>query len=133
MGKEEYKWHVRLVQDRYHIYKLTFKQAEQVYKYEKERDIYSGQHFFSAWEEWDYEQTVFEKIFKVDQYNRYKENLSENKGRYEKELVEQDKEKIKEITYFEDRLIFFEKEFLPDFFKDIFLSKYHGLLGFRKR
>jgi len=30
MDKEEYKWHVRLVQDRYLIYKLTFKQAEQV-------------------------------------------------------------------------------------------------------
>jgi hypothetical protein len=121
MTPEEYQWHINLVKDRHHALDLTFEQAEKVYKYEQEKDTYSEKHFFSAWEEWDYELTTFKEILDAEQFKNYENFLKENIQRYEESLIEQDNEKDKEIAYYEEQINFYETQFLPDFFKDPFL------------
>lgn len=61
MTSEEYQWHINLVKDRNHALNLTFEQAEEVYKYEQDKDIGSEKLYFSTWEEWDYELSSFKK------------------------------------------------------------------------
>jgi hypothetical protein len=51
MTTEDYQWHINLVKDRNYVLNLTFEQAEQVYKYEEDKRLYSEKHYFSAWEE----------------------------------------------------------------------------------
>src|SRR6185312_5478736 len=103
MTPEEYEWYINLVKDRHHALDLTFEQAEKVYKYEQEKDTYSEKHFFSAWEEWDYELTTFKEILDAEQFKNYENFLKENIQRYEESLIEQDKEKDKEIAYYEEQ------------------------------
>ena len=61
MTPEEYQWHINSVKDRNHALNLTFEQTEQVYKYERDKHTYSEKHYFSVWEELDYELTSFKK------------------------------------------------------------------------
>jgi len=121
MTPEEYQWYVNLVRDRNQYLNLTFEQAERVYKYEQDKDTYSEKHFFSVWEEWDYELTTFREILHDDQLKNYETFLRENIQRYEQSLIEQDGEKANEIAHNEELINFYETQFLPDFFKDPFL------------
>ena len=127
MTPEEYKWYVKLVQDRNHNLNLTFEQAEKVYKHEQDKDTYSQKHYFSAWEEWDYELTIFKEILNEEQFKNYETFLKENIQRYEQNLVELDSERINEIAYNEELINFYETQFLPDFFKDPFLLTFGWL------
>lgn len=127
MTSEEYQWYVNLVRDRYQYLNLTYEQAEKVYKYEQDKDTYSDKHYFSAWEEWDYEFMTFEEILNDEQFKNYETFLKENIQRYEQSLIEQDNEKTNEISYHEELINFYETRFLPDFFKDPFLR--FGLLS----
>lgn len=122
MTHEEYQWYINLVKDRHHALNLTFEQAEKVYKYEQDKDTYSDKHFFSTWEEWDYEKTTFREILNDEQFKIYETFLDENIQRYEESLKEQDNEKTNEIAYHEELMNFYETQFLPDFFKDPFLG-----------
>lgn len=121
MTPEEYQWYINLVRDRYQYLNLTYEQAEKVYKYEQDKDTYSEKHFFSVWEEWDYELTTFREILNDDQFKNYETFLKENIQRYEQSLIEQDNEKANKIAYHEELINFYETHFLPDFFKDPFL------------
>jgi len=127
MTPEEYKWYVKLVQDRNHNLNLTFEQAEKVYKHEQDKNTYSEKHYFSAWEEWDYELTIFKEILNEEQFKNYETFLKENIQRYEQSLVELDSERINEIAYNEELINFYETQFLPDFFKDPFLLTFGWL------
>ena len=118
MTPEEYQWHINLVKDRHYALNLTFEQAEKVYKYEQDKDTYSDKHFFSSWEEWDYELTTFKEILDVEQFKIYENFLKKNIQNYEESLIEQDNEKDKEIAFYEEQINFYETKFLPDFFKD---------------
>lgn len=121
MTPEEYQWHINLVKDRHYALNLTFEQAEKVYKYEQDKDTYSETHYFSAWEEWDFELSVFKEILNEEQFKNYETFLEENIRRYEQNLIELDNEKTNEIAYYEEQINFYETQFLPDFFKDPFL------------
>jgi hypothetical protein len=126
MTPEEYQWHINLVKDRHHALNLTFEQAEKVYKYEQDKDTYSEKHYFSTWEEWDYELSAFKEILNEEQFKNYETFLNESIRRYEQNLIELDNEKTNEIAYHEEQIKFYETQFLPDFFKDPFLR--FGLL-----
>ncbi|HJV20530.1 MAG TPA: hypothetical protein VJ552_11675 [Sediminibacterium sp.] len=121
MTPEEYQLLINLVMDRYHTLNLTFEQAEKVYKYEQEKDTYSAKHFFSAWEEWDYELSEFRQILNEEQLASHENYLNGNSQRYKQSLVEQDSEKEKDIACYEEQINFYETQFLPDFFKDPYL------------
>jgi hypothetical protein len=121
MTRDEYKWNINLVKDRHPTLNLTFEQAEKVYRYEQEKDIYSDKHYFSVWEEWDYELTTFKEILNDEQFSAYEIFLNENIQRYRQSLIEQDNENSNEIAYHESLINYYETQFLPDFFKDPFL------------
>lgn len=123
---EEYQWQINLVKDRYQNLNLTSEQAEKIYKYEQDKNIYSEKHKFSAWEEWDYELTTFKEILDPEQFKNYENSLKENIRHYEESLTELDNQQDKEIAYCEEQINFYETQFLPELFKAPFVR--HGLL-----
>lgn len=127
MTPEDYKWHINLVKDRHHALNLSFEQAEQIYKYEQDKNKFSEKHYFSVWEEWDYEISTFRQILTTAQLKGYEEYMYENIKRHEQWLVEQDNEKTNEITYLQELQVYYENEFLPDLYKDPFIFSYPKL------
>jgi len=107
MTSDEYQWHIKLVQDRYNHLRLTFQQAEQVYKFELEKNNYSDKHYFSVWEEWDFDLFTFRQILNEDQLSKYETFLKENINRYEQSLIESDAERSNEISYHEQLINFY--------------------------
>ena len=127
MTPEDYKWHINLVKDRHHALDLSFEQAEQIYQYEQDKDTYSQKHYFSVWEEWDYEISSFRQILTAKQLEGYEEYMNQNIKRHEQWLIEQDKEGTNEIAYNQELLTYYENEFLPDLFKDTFIFSFPKL------
>lgn len=122
MTPEEYQWYINLVKDRHHALDLTFEQAEKICKYEQDRDTYSDKHYFTPWEECDYEFTVFREILGKDQIVVYEKFLAENTKRYEQGLIEEDSKKRNEILYHQELLDYYENILLPDLFKNPFIG-----------
>jgi len=122
MKPEDYNWQIDLVKERNYALDLTFEQAEEVYKYEQNKSIESAKHYFSVWEEWDYEETVFREILNTEQFNHYIQLSKENRLAYELSLVEHDNEKTNEFLYHEELMTFYQQEFLPELFKDRFIQ-----------
>jgi hypothetical protein len=129
MNPEEYKWNVNLVKSRYQYLKPTYKQAEKIYQYEQDKQIYAAGHYFTAWEEWDYELSVFSEFLNSNQFQLYEQFRDENIKRYEQDLAEADKQKDKsnELTYHEALLHFYETQLLPAFFEDPFTLSFGWL------
>jgi hypothetical protein len=129
MNPEEYKWHIDLVKSRFEYLNLTFEQAEKVYLHEEEKMTYSEKHFFSAWEEWDFDLSSFRKILNKGQFQDFEKRHQENIKRYEKSLIENDKPRDTDVNYNKELIDFYINEFLPGFFK----SKYQqGFLSTSK-
>ncbi len=118
MTADEYQWYVNLVKDRYQDLNLTYEQSEKIYKFEQDKNTNSEKHFFSAWEEWDYELTTFREILNDEQLKSYETCLKDSIQRYEQHLVELDKEQTNEIAYHHELIRFYETHFLPDLFKE---------------
>lgn len=131
MTPEDYKWTIRLVKDRHHQFKLTFEQAEKVYQFEKEKDLYSSEHYFSVWEEYDYMLDNYQKFLNEKQLKKFLAWHKDNVKRHEKFLIEGDKEQAKHIDYYNELLEFYEQHFFPNFFKEKFLAQ-TVLLSFEK-
>jgi len=122
MTPEELQWQINLVRDRYQYLNLTNEQAGEVYKYEEDKSTYSDKHYFSVWEEWDYELTTFREILNNEQLNNYESSLNENIRQYEQSLIAQDKEKVTQIGYHEELVSFYETKFLPGIFRNPYLN-----------
>lgn len=120
MNSEEYNWFVNLVKDRHNELDLSFEQAEKIYQYEQIKGAYSDKHYFSVWEEWDYEWTTFKEILYPNQLNKYEQFLSENSKRHIQNLIEDDTKITNQILYHQELLSFYEDQFVPDFFKSPF-------------
>lgn len=111
---DEHQWSVNLVRERYEYLSLTYEQAEKIYKYEQEKDTYSGKHFFSQWEEWDFELTAFRDILVGEQFVRYQNFRDERVDSYISSLVEQDNTRQNDILCKEELVNYYENRFLPD-------------------
>jgi len=131
MTPEEYKWTINLIKDRHHQFKLTFEQAEKVYQFEKDKDLYSNEHYFSAWEEYDYMLDNFQKILNEKQFEKFLTWHRDNIKRHEEFLIESDNEQVKYIDYQNELLKFYDEHLFPDFFKEKFLTQ-TGFLSFEK-
>jgi hypothetical protein len=127
MTPEDYQWHINLVKDRNHALNLTFEQAEQVYKFEEEKSIYSEKHYFSTWEELDYELSTFRKILNPEQFAIFEQNVKETVENYQQSLIEQDMVNLKEIEFHKETIKYYEAQFLPEFFKDPVLYGFQWL------
>ena len=86
MEREE----IKFVQARYHQLNLTVGQAEKVLRYEEIRESRSDTHILSAWEEWDFEYSVFQELLNEHQMVRYQQRIGEMKERHIVSLIEQD-------------------------------------------
>jgi hypothetical protein len=114
------------VQERYKDLDLTGEQAAQIYRYEQDKNTYSEKHYFSPWEEWDYELTTFREILNRDQLAIYEAFIRENMQNHERSLIEQDKEKSNDMAFHKALISFYETQFLPGLYKEPFL--YFGWL-----
>ncbi len=122
MNPEVYQWEVNIVKDRYYSLDLSFEQAEQVYRFEKERDIYvedySEGHHFSHWEEQDYALDNFTRILSADQLILYKKDMEESNRRYVEELVGGDERHRKSVEYFRALAGYYKDVYIPAWFRD---------------
>jgi hypothetical protein len=138
MTPEEYNWIIDLVKERHHQFKLSFEQAEQVYQFEKEKDLHSDEYLFSFWEEEDYVLDNFQKILTGKQFKKYVTWHKANIMKHEQHLIKSDEEKAKYINYYNELIDFYEQKYIPDFFKEKFLietvtlSKYKSKVTFLK-
>lgn len=122
----EYKWHVELVQDRYQYLSLSYAQAEQIYLHEQNMGTHSGTHYFSPWEEWNYEQTVFQDILNHDQFSIYKERLDNSIKMHDDGLADYDSKDTTAINYYSEIITHYEENFLPQIVN--YLSLQHSEL-----
>jgi hypothetical protein len=129
MTTEEYQWHIKIVKGRFEYLNLSFEQAEKIFKYEQDKDTYSDSHFFSVWEEFDYEYSVFREILNEKQFMKYRIAQKENINRYEQSLIEEDNRLANQFNSHIELLDFYETKFLPDFFRDPFLIHFGPITG----
>ncbi len=122
MISEQYQIQIDLVRARHQYLDLTLQQAEKVCQFEQNRDIYNAKHFFSVWEEWDYELSTFREVLTDSQFRIYEENLKGKIEHHIKAITDQDQEKVTEISYKEALIHYYETQFLPELYKDPFLG-----------
>lgn len=115
MNREEYEWHVKLIQERYQYLNLTFSQAEKYYASEQDKIFDSPEHYLTVWEEWDYEMSAFRHILDEDQQELYNLYSRENVKQYEERLVEEDDQGQTDIAYNEELVTIYETHFIQDF------------------
>jgi len=115
-----------MVQSRYQPYNLSLEQAEAVCRFEQERDIPSMKHFFSQWEEWDFEMVTFREILDAEQLALYLVNHEAEVKAYEKQLIEQDNSEtqIKQLTYTTRMHAYYKNELVPGLQKDENVGRY---------
>lgn len=122
----EYKWNVELVQDRYQYLSLSYEQAEQIYFHEQNTGIHDGVHYFSPWEEWDYEQTVFRDILDNEQFGIYKARLDNAVKIHDDGLLDSDANDTTAINYYSEMITHYEDTLLPQIVNHFALQ--HGFL-----
>lgn len=124
MTPDALHWHINLIQERYKSLELSPAQAGQIFLHEQEKETSSEKHFFSIWEELDYDLTVFTSILNADQLKIYQEERKSTLQFHENSLMELDHENLKDIRYYEDILTFYETRLLPDLFNDPLILKF---------
>lgn len=110
---EEYKWLVGLVQERYASLGLSYEQAERVHAFEQDKSIYSDKHYFTPWEEWDYELSSFRDILTADQLTVYERDQQAIIRGFEQSLLEQDAQMDTDIAFHEAAIQFYRTQLLP--------------------
>ncbi len=124
MTNEEYKWYVNLVQDRYEWLKLSFEQAEAVYRFEEEESNSPTKHPFTFFEECDYQLAFFQQILNPEQYKVFQKDIEERIERYVKTLIESDREQLVQLEYLKELLEFYKNKFVPSLLVDKQLTQH---------
>lgn len=115
-------WEITSLQSRYKEtmeIELTDNQAEKILLYEEEKKSGSHTHFFSAWEELDYEQDKFQEILTPAQFEKY---LSGKPGRLkqiEESLIDHDQQYLPQLSAMEDRVLYCQETLIPALRKDL--------------
>jgi hypothetical protein len=120
LQKELTDWELSAILKRYqasHELNLSVEQARQVYEYEQLRDTPSQKHFFSLWEELDFEYATFQNILTSEQWEGYEINHQETIRFNEQQLAQQDQEFVKQINAATDLLHYYQNTLLPDLYK----------------
>lgn len=120
MANTEKKRLVRYVQDRYQWLNVTPQQAERIYQFEQDKGLPSDTHYFSEWEEWDFERATFQAILTNEQFETYEERQKEVIRTFELSRAEEDQAKAIEIEYHQTLLKIYN-QILPDFLDKPFL------------
>ena len=117
MKKEEYRLNVLTLKGRFEYLNLTYEQAEKVYLHEKEKRNHSEQHFFSTWEELDFDLSLFRVILNKKQFQDFEKRHNECIRNHEKSLIENDTLRTNDIKYNNELIHYCSNEFLPHFLK----------------
>jgi hypothetical protein len=110
-------WEFEVIQKRYHVthgLKLTIDQAKGVYEYEQLRDTPSDKHYFSIWEEFDFEFATFQSILTAEQFEDFKKKHEESIRLNEQQVAQQDQQYIKQLEAAKDFLLYYQSKLLPD-------------------
>lgn len=118
MSTHDLDFYIRVTQGRLEYLNLSPEQALKIYEFGKEQDGVSGPHFFTTWEELDYELTVYQEILNQDQLKLYLAYREKTMLYLEQTDQEADKRNSKEIAYWHELNEFYENDFLPDIFKN---------------
>lgn len=111
-----HQWEYETIQKRYntsHGLKLTTEQAKQVFNYEQQRDTPSRNHYFSLWEEFDFELAAFRGILTTEQFEIYKIRHRELIHLNEQLLIQQDDEYSHQLDAIHDELLYCKTQLLP--------------------
>lgn len=123
MSPEEFDWHLKLIQERYARSTLSQKQAEKVWEFENPPFIIPQKHYFSSWEELDYELYVFKKILTQKQFSLYKKDHEIRVRNLEKSYKKGDANYVKQVEYQQAFLEYSRTHFWPDLYNDYFLFR----------
>jgi hypothetical protein len=110
-------WEFEAIQKRYHAthgLRLTIDQAKQVYKYEQLRDTPSDKHYFSIWEEFDFEFAIFRNILSEEQFEDYKTKHQKLVRLNEQQVAQQDQQYLKQLEASKDLLHYYQDTLLPN-------------------
>lgn len=127
---ERYNWELESVQIRFReVYgiELSSEQARRIFLFEQGKGPFSGEYYLSTWEEWDYELWAFKKILTPEQFPHFQQKLNDSIEHYKRDLVEHGKKSANDIEYYQKLMLYYEEEFLPDFFNDPILSSFSWL------
>ncbi|WP_265990214.1 hypothetical protein [Larkinella insperata] len=105
------------MQQQYSWLNVTLEQAKWLHRFEQDKNLPSNSHFFSEWEEWDFERATFQAILTGEQFEKYEERQKEVIRNAQINRVEEDKTKLEEIAYHQTLLEFYD-QILPEFFKN---------------
>ena len=114
MEREE----IKFVQARYHQLNLTPEQAAVALRYEGMRESRSETHFFSAWEEWDFEYSIFSKVLTEDQMVEYQKRVAEQKEWHIENLVNQDNANKMSADQRREKTDYLKNELIPSIHAD---------------
>lgn len=117
MVPEVKDWEFQAIQRRYqatHGLRLTFEQAEKIYEFEQVKDMPSDKHYFSIWEELDFEYTTFADILSPEQFDTYKLKHQELIRLNEHQLAQQDQEYSSPLESAKELLLFYENTLVPE-------------------
>ena len=119
MPSEENKWDIEVIkrrfQNEYKIF-ISFEQAELIYN--QENQVSSTKHYFSVWEEVDFELSYLEEILDSSQLKRFSDLKKEGIKRFEERLVEQDKAIVTHLNISKDTFTYYKDKLLPSLFAD---------------
>lgn len=115
MDNETYKWHMQLVCERFMGLNLSYEQAEQVYLYERDRDLYSDKDYFSFWEEQDCNLAFFQRILTPEQLEIFLPDHQAGIKRHETYMQEMDKEefRLQQLRHATASLQYYQETFIP--------------------
>lgn len=106
--------HINLVKQRYGHLSLTDHQAQQVFQFEQENRFSSMKHYFSNWEELDYEWTTFKEILNEEQWQLFEQHFYQRKQSLENNFIEADMATIKELEFHQELLHYYKNNALPE-------------------
>jgi len=115
-------WEISSLKSRYKetlSIELTDEQAEKVLLYEAEKSSGSSLHFFSAWEELDYEQDKFQEILTPAQFEDYLSGKPERIKWIEENLIAHDQQYLSQLSALEERITYCQETLIPALRKDL--------------
>lgn len=93
---------------------LNPEQAEKIFLFEIEKRSGPHKYFFSIWEEMDFEQATFQTILNEIQFKIYLSNKESWLKQIEKNLIENDNQYLRQLNAAKEKLIYYNKTFIPD-------------------
>lgn len=103
------------IKNSYSYLNLSNDQALMVEIHENDKSIFSDKHYFSVWEEFDFDLTVFSRILGSEQLEIFRNQQNTSRKRYGEELSESDKVSNPELRYYQKLCSYLLKEFIPYF------------------